>query len=438
MVEGKSELEEIGDLSNKEKIALQRRYVLHCKYEEAVEMYADSKLPLCKIAVKCNVSLGGLGSYLRRYWRELILRRRGISYEGKDPKDIKIVSSGQPSIVSKAKYAEAVEACKSLEYIDLNVSQVARKFNVNGTALANYMRLHYEEIPIWRENVRRMLGIGDNVHRGVRPECEEQYASAVEMYKSTDKTIPEIAEICQVSIGGLSQHMRFYHKEVIRKRKAERKAAKKNRIIGKICGNGQIHCPQQKTVEKYREALELYKNSNLIIKEIVRKTGVPLEGFRNYLRVWHRDLMLERRGGEKVDCKEVYIDLAKTKCYLKSTAAKYGAAIDSMKNNLRPVTQVAAEYGLNADTFRSYLWEHEPDLVSQCGMVKNENGKYTSRQAMEKYAEAVRLYETTTTNLKSIAERLGVVYNSLSGYIRRNCPDAKQKHEELVRKEMNL
>lgn len=438
MVEGKSELEEIGDLSNKEKIALQRRYVLHCKYEEAVEMYADSKLPLCKIAVKCNVSLGGLGSYLRRYWRELILRRRGISYEGKDPKDIKIVSSGQPSIVSKAKYAEAVEACKSLEYIDLNVSQVARKFNVNGTALANYMRLHYEEIPIWRENVRRMLGIGDNVHRGVRPECEEQYVLAVEMYKSTDKTIPEIAEICQVSIGGLSQHMRFYHKEVIRKRKAERKAAKKNRIIGKICGNGQIHCPQQKTVEKYREALELYKNSNLIIKEIVRKTGVPLEGFRNYLRVWHRDLMLERRGGEKVDCKEVYIDLAKTKCYLKSTAAKYGAAIDSMKNNLRPVSQVAAEYGLNADTFRSYLWEHEPDLVSQCGMVKNENGKYTSRQAMKKYAEAVRLYETTTTNLKSIAERLGVVYNSLSGYIRRNCPDAKQKHEELVRKEMNL
>ena len=436
MVEGKSELEEIGDLSNKEKIALQRRYVLHCKYEEAVEMYADSKLPLCKIAVKCNVSLGGLGSYLRRYWRELILRRRGISYEGKDPKDIKIVSSGQPSIVSKAKYAEAVKACKSLEYIDLNVSQVARKFNVNGTALANYMRLHYEEIPIWRENVRRMLGIGDNVHRGVRPECEEQYVLAVEMYKSTDKTIPEIAEICQVSIGGLSQHMRFYHKEVIRKRKAERKAAKKNRIIGKICGNGQIHCPQQKTVEKYREALELYKNSNLIIKEIVRKTGVPLEGFRNYLRVWHRDLMLERRGGEKVDCKEVYIDLAKTKCYLKSTAAKYGAAIDSMKNNLRPVTQVAAEYGLNADTFRSYLWEHEPDLVSQCGMVKNENGKYTSRQAMEKYAEAVRLYETTTENLKSIAERLGVVYNSLSGYIRRNCPDAKQKHEELVRKEM--
>ena len=298
------------------------------------------------------------------------------------------------------------------------------------------MRLHYEEIPIWRENVRRMLGIGDNVHRGVRPECEEQYASAVEMYKSTDKTIPEIAEICQVSIGGLSQHMRFYHKEVIRKRKAERKAAKKNRIIGKICGNGQIHCPQQKTVEKYQEALELYKNSNLIIKEIVRKTGVPLEGFRNYLRVWHRDLMLERRGGEKVDCKEEYIDLTKTKCYLKSTAAKYEAAISSMKNNLRPVTQVAAEYALNADTFRSYLWEHEPDLVAQCGMVKNENGKYISRQAMEKYVEAVRLYETTTENLKSIAKRLGIVYNSLSGYIRRNCPDAKQKHEELVRKEM--
>lgn len=432
MINSKVKLKDISDLSNKEKIALQRRYALHCKYAEAVELYAETELTLREIAEKCNVSLSGLGNYLRRYWRELVLHRHGVFCEGKDPKDVKLVSSGQPSLVAHVKYKKAVDACGSLEYIDLNVSQVARKFDVSGTALANYMRIHYEEIPVWREKVRRKLGIADNIHRGVRQNCQEQYAQAVEMYRSTDKTIPEVAEICQVSLGGFSQHLRFYHKGVIRKRSAERNAARNPRVPGKMSGNGRLHQPSAATVEKYREALDLYKNSDLVVTEIVRLTGVPLEGFRNYLRVWHRDLMLERRGGKEGREADGYVDLTKTKCYLKSTAAKYEAAIVSLKKNLRPVAQIAAEYGLNADTFRSYLWEHEPDLVAQCGMVKNENGKYVSRQAIEKYAEAVRLYETTTENLKSIASRLGIVYNSLFGYIRRNCLEAKQKHESLI------
>ena len=435
-MEYKFGLEDIRELSNKEKISLQRRYALHCKDEEAVAMYADTELPLCEIAAKCDVPLGGLGKYLRRYWRELMLRRKGISCEGKNPEDIKVIPPGQPNIVSCAKYKESVEACGSLEYIDLNVSQVARKFNVNGTALANYMRRHYDEILIWREKVRKRLGIGDNVHRGVRPECEEQYAEAVEMYRSTEKTIPEVAEICQVSLGGLSQHLRFYHKDVICKRQIERKAAKNPKVVGKMSGNGRLHCPSEKTIEKYREALELYRNSNLIVKEIVHKTGVPLEGFRSYLRIWHRDLMLERRVVKDEKSNEEYIDLTKKKRYLKSTAAKYETAISSLKNNVRPISQIAVEYGLNPEAFRVYLWEHEPDLMAQCGMVRNKDGKRVSKQASEKYAEAVRLYETTTENLKSIAQRLGIVYNSLGGYIRRNYPDAKQKHEELLREEM--
>lgn len=57
-MEYKFGLEDIRELSNKEKISLQRRYALHCKYEEAVAMYADTELPLCEIAAKCDVPLG--------------------------------------------------------------------------------------------------------------------------------------------------------------------------------------------------------------------------------------------------------------------------------------------------------------------------------------------------------------------------------------------
>ena len=48
------------------------------------------------------------------------------------------------------------------------------------------------------------------------------------------------------------------------------------------------------------------------------------------------------------------------------------------------------------------------------------------------YAEAVDLYRTTPEPLKSIARRLGLVYNSLSGFVRRSCPDAIEQHNALT------
>lgn len=65
----------------------------------------------------------------------------------------------------------------------MNVSQIARKYGVEGTGLANFMRIHEPEVIPWREKVRHWLGINDNTHRGATPACTKQYAEAVELYK---------------------------------------------------------------------------------------------------------------------------------------------------------------------------------------------------------------------------------------------------------------
>ena len=57
---------------------------------------------------------------------------------------------------------------------------------------------------------------------------------------------------------------------------------------------------------------------------------------------------------------------------------------------------------------------------------------------MEKYGEAVRLYETTTEPLRSIADRLGLQYNSVGGFVRRSRPDAIEAHNRLVEREEAL
>ena len=64
-------------------------------------------------------------------------------------------------------------------------------------------------------------------------------------------------------------------------------------------------------------------------------------------------------------------------------------------------------------------------------MTRLENGRTTLRRSTEKYAEAVRLYETTTEPLSSIARRLGLQYNSVGGFVRRNCPETIARHNAL-------
>lgn len=420
-------------LSERDKALIMKRHALHCKYEKAVAIYADTDMPMKDIAKECGVTVGGLGSYLRRYWRELVLHRHQIHADGKKVEEIKIMEAGKQNVNAHAKYKDAVAACDSLNYIDLNVSQIARKFGTDGTALANFMRIHYPETLVWREKVRRRLGINDNIWHGARPECTKQYAEAVEMYRDTEMTMMEVAAACNVSPSGFSQHLRFYHKEILEQKKQIRETAKAKRqqVLGELTGNGRVYRPSPATKQRYAQALELYRNTTLTMKEIVRRTGVPAEGFRFYLHKWHKDLVIERLGiSSNVSG---HTDLRKARKRMKTVAAKYEEAIKSLRMTPRPVAEVAAEFGLHPEVFRYYLHKHEPELARQQGMMKTANGKTVSRRSEEKYAEAMHLYETTREALKSIATRLGLTYNSVGGYIRRNYPEVIARHQELLR-----
>ena len=75
---------------------------------------------------------------------------------------------------------------------------------------------------------------------------------------------------------------------------------------------------------------------------------------------------------------------------------------------------------------------HEPELASRHGRMRTAKGRLVSSASREKYAEALRLYSTTAESLRSIASRLGLVYNSVGGYIRRNHPEAVALHASRV------
>ena len=416
------------------KIGEQKRTTaLTSKYKEAVILYATTDLSSKQIAEQCQVSLSGFRVHLRRYHRALVLRRNGLPTEGLEPDSVKLRGKRGQTIVAHKKYKEAILACDDVNYIQYNISQIAHIFHLDGTALGNQLKLHYPEIIEWREKLRNRLGIQDNISRGVRQDCTEVYAQALEQLRTTPKSLLQVAEECNVSAGGLSQHLRFYHKDIWMQKIGEREQATGRRRKGELNGGNRICEPAPETKEKYKEALALYKNTHLTIIEIIEQTGVPQGGFRNYLRRWNRDLMLDRRGGTPEQHEDgCGADLTRRKRYLKSTAGKYAEAIESLKADPRPINRMAVEFGLDPDIFRRYLRTHEPELVAMLGRKKGANGRTVSCQSEAKYAEAVHLYETTTESLMKIAERLGLVYNSLGGYVRRSHPEAIQKHKALL------
>ncbi|MFR1272972.1 MAG: hypothetical protein ACLSDX_01740 [Parabacteroides merdae] len=403
------------------------------KYAEAVAMYASTDLTLGKIAKLCGVTAAGLSAHIGKHYRHLLCARYGLSSDDVDVQTVKVKKRKGQSLITWRKYKDAIAACQDIAYIEYNISQIGRMFGHDGTALASQLRFHYPDVIPFRERLRKRLGIADNTHRGVRPWCDEVYKEAVTLYRDTDMSLPEIAEKCNVSLGGLSQHLRYYHKDVV-EAKAEKRAASKrktgSRKPGRLAGNGTAYGPKPETVAKYAKALELFRTTGMTIGEIVAETGVTLSGFTGYLHQWHRGDKLRRRGYEWDGESEPV--LHGTKHYLKSVAVKYAPAIESLRENPRPVAEVAAEFGHHPEVFRDYLKNHEPELYAMHGMTRRADGKLVKRSSEEKYGKAIQEYATTAEPLRSIAKRHHLVYNSIIGYVLRNCPKEREMHRRLV------
>ena len=402
------------------------------KYRPALELYAATDLSIAEICRQCGISTSGFSRYIGIYHRHLMLERNGIKCDREEAGDIKISQRRGQRPETHAKYKEAIAACDSMDYIEYNVSQIAREFGLDGTNLGRQLRTHYPEVLEFREWARQRLGLDDGLPRGTRPWCREQYAEAVELLRADRYvTVQEAADRCNVSYSGLEQHLIFYHKELVDNRIKVRKKAVRQQRKGKITGRGTLHTPKPETVEVYAEALHLYRTTPMSVRKIAKQIGVSLRGFYDYLQTWHKDLVCQRKGIPYEEGKPV--DWSSVRRYNPATAAKYADAIAKLKKGGLTTAKVAAGFGLHPECFRQYLKEHEPELHANLGMKKTENGGVMAPHSMEKYKEALHLYATTTESVKSLARQFGFNDCSFGQFIRRQFPELHEQHQKLLR-----
>lgn len=404
------------------------------KYRQAIELYRSTRLSCAEICRICKVTVSGFQGYLSKYHRDLLLARYNITCSKEEARHIKLGQLRGQLPATHAKYKDAIDACGSLDYIEFNVSQIARKFGLDGTNLSRQLRSHYPGTIEWRERVRERLGISDHLQRGTRRYCKEQYAEAMELLRADRYiTVQEAAERCNVPYNGLEQHLLFYHKDLVKHRIKKREKSVRRQRKGEITGRGTLHAPKPETVVLYAEALHLYRTTPMSARQIAAKTKVSQKGFYGYLQKWHKNLICERKGiPYEEGCP---VDWSKVRKYNPATKAKYSEAICRLKESGMPTAKVAAEFGLHPECFRQYLKEHEPELYAGLGMVRSENGRMMSRRSMEKYAEAVHLYRTTAESLKSLARRFGLNTSSLGQFIRRHFPELTKLHQRLVQQQ---
>lgn len=201
---------------------------------------------------------------------------------------------------------------------------------------------------------------------------------------------------------------------------------------GQDNGTRNASCPAPETIEKYAEALPLVPHYTPCPQENSQANRRVVRGFYDYLQTWHKDLVCERKGIPYEEGKPV--DWSSVRKYNPDTAAKYADAIARLKEGGLTMAKVAAEFGLHPECFRQYLKEHEPELHACLGMKKTEKGKMVSPKSMEKYKEAIHLYETTSESLKSIARRFGLNDCSLGQFIKRHFSELieRRKQQEQV------
>lgn len=390
--------------------------VADIKYKDAIALYASTNLTISEISNRCGVSRGGFARFIQRAHRDLMLKRHGV--EG-NPESRMRHNHGQRR-ETREKYRDAIQACDNIGHIHLNISQIARKFGVNPAGLANQLRAHYPEILKRREVQRDKLGIADNYKHGMSHTSKSNYSGAVALLSSSDITIEEAADKEGVSFSGLRQHLQFYHKNLLKNRELRRQEGADVPKIGRISGNGQQRIADDAVKDKYAEAVNLYSTTSLNVKEIADRTGVTVSGLRNHLRKWHRNLMFERRGSVMPSGASDRESFDGTKRYDKAVKEKYGEAIEYIRMEKNGIASVAKRFGFNPDIFRAYVREHAKDLYDEMGMIIGNDGKRTLKRSHDKYAAAVELYSASNDSLKSIAERLGLTYKSLSSYMRRN------------------
>ena len=338
---------------------------------------------------------------------------------------------------TRDRYAEAVQACKSIEHLDKSVGEIARMFGHGDQCLRNQLKRHFPEVLELRNRLRVLLGM-DTKLRGVSKETELKYAPAVEMLRTTDLTIAEVAQRCNVSSQGLQQHVLYHHRDLAQRRLEKRFHAVDQRATGGMSGTGRPNRPRKATEALYAEALEMYRTTDLTVPEIALKCGVITHNFQCYLQRWCRSDMAvrEKLRQEKLEQQRKEREEIGNRSRTFKALKKYSPALKIIEDGAT-YEEAAERLGVDVGNLCWWVRNNHPEIhwqEHQNQIVWLPEGTSCRKSSWDRFGEAVHAYCETDESINEIARRFGLYPSSLRNFLVRKFPQAvaqrRKKNED--------
>lgn len=188
---------------------------------------------------------------------------------------------------TRERYAEAIQACGSIGFLDLTVGEIAKMFGHTDQCLRNQLKRHFPEMLAERERIRVQLGLNKQPLRGVSAHTEAKYAPAIELLRTTDLTVAEIALKCNVMTHNFQCYLqRWCRSDIAVREKLRREKLERQRKERAAMEDRSRTSAAQR---KYAPALKLIKEG-ATYREAAQKLGVNADSLYRWVRKYHIEI----------------------------------------------------------------------------------------------------------------------------------------------------
>ena len=186
--------------------------------------------------------------------------------------------------------------------------------------------------------------------------------------------------------------------------------------------------------EYYAQAAELYRTTDLAVREIAIQCGLHEANLASYLAHWQREAMRERKEKRQQRRTTGKTGVDKSARGAKTTN-QYLHAIPLIKKGLT-YHEVALRLNISVKRITGWVRRHHPDIhVMACGnqWVALTGGGRMTRDLWLRFQEAVEVFNTTDEPLWSIARRLHLSLKTLTFFLPVNFPEAHERRMEAAK-----
>ena len=268
-----------------------------------------------------------------------------------------------------------------------------------------------------------------------KPETEEKYRPALELFAETALPYVEICRLCGISISGFSRYICIYHRHLMLRRNGIECSREEADNIKMSQRRGQ----RPETHAKYKEAIAACDSMDYIgynISQIAREFGLSGTNLGRQLHMHYPEVLEFRERARQM----MGLDDGLPRGTRPWCKEQYAEAVELLRaDRYITVQQAADSCGVSYTGLEQHLIFYHKELVENrikirgLAVNRQRRGEITGRgtlhaprpETVEVYAEALHLYTTTTLSVRKIARLTGVSLKGFYDYMR-------TWHKELI------